>query len=317
MTRVVDLWSEVVWFEDADCIDVRVAGGKGASLAVIAAADLPVPPGFVVRADALEACLDERGTVRSVRALLSRIDSDASASAVAPRVQALVLEASPRGDLVESITTAYRKLGEAVPVAVRSSARAEDSEAASYAGQQETFLNVYGIDKVLDGVCRCWGSFFAERALFYRRLKGSLEDLGMAVVVQRQLHPSKAGVLFTIDPVRRRRDQMVVEAAWGLGEAVVSGLVIPDHYVVRRDGTLKNAQVALQSAEIVHADGGGTETVPVEPERAGSQVLSKDELQQLAGLGRRLEDVFGLPQDIEWAIEDGRVYLLQSRPVTA
>jgi pyruvate,water dikinase len=266
----------VVWFDDEACRDVRVAGGKGASLAAMTAAGLPVPPGFVVAASVLE---------RSVDADRLRALAVAQAHAEA---QALVHTAEPpRGELA----AAYERLG-AGRVAVRSSATAEDSEAASFAGQQETYLNVEGEDDVCARVVECWASFFSERALFYRSHKGSLEDLGMAVVVQRMVAAEKAGVVFTADPVQRRRDQMIIEAVFGLGEQVVSGEVTPDHYVVDREGGVKREHLASRG------------------------VLSHDELRELAALGRRLEEHFGGPQDVEWAIGDGALYLLQSRPVT-
>ncbi len=177
-------------------------------------------------------------------------------------------------------------------MAVRSSACAEDSDAASYAGQQETFLNVSGGADVCRRIVECWASFFSERALFYRARKGSLDDLRMAVVVQRMVEPKKSGVLFTADPVQRRRDRMIVEAIYGLGEQVVSGQVTPDHYVVDRAGATKRE----------HLPNGG--------------VLDGAELAALARLGLSLEETFGAPQDVEWAIADGELYLLQSRPVT-
>ncbi len=138
----------------------------------------------------------------------------------------------------------------------------------------------------------------------------------MAVVIQRQLDPQKSGVLFTIDPVQRRRDQMVVEAAWGLGEAVVQGIVVPDHYVIARDGRAKKVQVSKQSVAIVRAPDGGTREVELEAEKGDARVLTDEELGHLAEFGRNLQESFGAPQDIEWAIEDGMIYLLQSRPVT-
>ena len=177
-------------------------------------------------------------------------------------------------------------------MAVRSSATAEDSEDASFAGQQETYLNVEGADEVCARVVDCWASFFSERALFYRSHKGSLDDLAMAVVVQRMVDADKAGVLFTVDPVQRRRDQMLIEGVRGLGEQVVSGELTPDHYVTDRAGSVKRSSLP---------NGG---------------VLVEAELHELAALGRRLEEHFGGPQDVEWAIAGGRVFLLQSRPVT-
>jgi pyruvate,water dikinase len=202
--------------------------------------------------------------------------------------QELVRSAEPPR---EPIAGAYARLG-GEAVAVRSSACAEDSELASFAGQQETYLHVQGAAEVCARVVDCWASFFSERALFYRARKGSLDDLAMAVVVQRMVAPEKAGVLFTVDPVQRRRDRMVVEAVFGLGDQVVSGQVTPDHYVVDRAGVRRLERLV---------NGG---------------VLTDDELARLAELGVALERHFGRPQDIEWAIADGEIFLLQSRPVT-
>jgi pyruvate, water dikinase len=266
----------LVWFEDEACRDVAVAGGKGASLAAMTAAGLPVPAGFAVPSWTLERTVDgER-----LRALLRDGDHEGAV--------ALVGSAEPPREAVEE---AYGRLGGG-PVAVRSSACAEDSETASYAGQQETFLNVVGGEEVCRRVVDCWTSFFSERALFYRGRKGSLDDLRMAVVVQRMVDPEKSGVLFTVDPVQRRRDRMLVEAIFGLGEQVVSGHVTPDHYVIDRGGEVKRERLV---------NGG---------------VLAAGELVALAQLGNSLEERFGCPQDIEWAMAEGQLYLLQSRPVT-
>jgi pyruvate,water dikinase len=268
--------SEVVWFGDEGCADVRVAGGKGASLAAMTAAGLPVPAGFLIPAQALADAVDG-AKLRE----LARVQDW-------KRAQALVRDAEPPR---EAIAEAYERLGGG-PVAVRSSACAEDSETASFAGQQETYLHVEGAEEIYARVVECWASFFTERALFYRARKGSLDDLAMAVVVQRMVEPEKSGVLFTVDPVQRRRDRMVAEAVRGLGEQVVSGAVTPDHYILDRAGAVKREQ--LQN--------GG--------------VLTAEELARLAALGRGLEERFGGPQDIEWAIAGGEIYLLQSRPVT-
>jgi pyruvate,water dikinase len=263
----------VVPFDDERCLDVGCAGGKGASLAAMTRAGLRVPPGFVVPSWALEEAVD----AGRLRRLAAAQDHEGA--------EALVLAAEP-----PDVAEAYAALGGLV--AVRSSACAEDSDTASYAGQQETFLNVRGADDVARRVVECWASFFSERALFYRGRKGSLDDLRMAVVVQRMVEPHKSGVIFTVDPVQRRRDRMVIEAIFGLGEQVVSGHVTPDHYVVDRSGATKRERLA---------NGG---------------VLEPAELAQLAELGCRLQEHFGAPQDVEWALADGEVYLLQSRPVT-
>ena len=265
----------VLWFHEEPCRDVHLAGGKGASLANMSALDLPVPPGFVIPAYVLEQSVD---SVRLRELALMHRHQEA---------QALIQQAEPPSDIM----THYTRLG-AHRVAVRSSACAEDSETASYAGQQETYLNVMGADTVRQRVIDCWASFFSERALFYRARKGSLYDLGMAVVVQKMVNPTKAGVLFTVNPVQRRRDRMMIEAVFGLGEQVVSGEVTPDHYVVDLTGAIKQERIVRE------------------------RVLEQEEILRLIALGTHLAKQFGVPQDIEWAIEDGTIYLLQSRPIT-
>ena len=267
----------VLPFRDPRCRQVALAGGKGASLAAMTAEGLPVPPGFVIASTAFEAAVD----TDALRKLMRATDVDAA--------RAMVATAEPPR---EPIGRHYAELTGLV--AVRSSACAEDSEAASYAGQQETYLNTDGLAEVLANVVRCWLSFFTERAVFYRREKGSLDDVAMAVVVQEMVDSDRSGVLFTVDPVHGRRDRMVVEAARGLGEAVVSGEVTPDNYTLGRDGVVKKSRVV-----------------------GAERVLSDADCAALAGLGRRLADLHGGPQDIEWAFDaDGRLCLLQSRPIT-
>ena len=287
----------ILRFQDAACVEVARAGGKGASLARMSALGLPVPPGFVVSANELASVVD----VEALRAALPD----------AVRAQEIVRAAQPPAEIAE----AYAALGDDPPVAVRSSACAEDSETASYAGQQETYLHVRGAQAVLDRVRDCWASFFSERAIFYRQKMGSLDDLGMAVVVQRMVRSDVAGVLFTCDPVRGRRDRMVVEAVIGLGEAAVSGQVTPDHYILKRDGTVRKAQVSRQPFAVVPVESGGTEERELGPE-GGEPKLGEDHLRELARLGDDLEQRLGGPQDIEWALEGGELYVLQARPVT-
>jgi pyruvate,water dikinase len=254
--------------------------------------------------------------LEKVRDLARSFESGAEGARVAGEIQEIVLSSPPPEELAEHISSAYQSLGPDVPVAVRSSACAEDGESASFAGQQETFLNVIGSENVLDGLVRCWASFFTERALFYRLNKGSLTDLRMAVVVQQQIAADKSGVIFTTDPIRQRTDQMVIEAGYGLGEALVSGLITPDNYVARRDGRLKKARLGRQDQMTVRVAGGGTTTVRLDDEIAGSQVLDEDEISRLVEVGLQLEAAFGSPQDIEWAFEADRLYVLQSRPIT-
>ena len=264
-------------FTDLRCRQVELAGGKGASLASMTAEGLPVPPGFVVTAAAFAAAVDQE----VLRAAMRRKDVDAARALVAAAE-------APR----ELITAAFGELTGLV--AVRSSACAEDSEGASYAGQQETFLNTDGIEDVLHNVVECWLSFFTHRAIFYRQEKGSLEDVDIAVVIQQMVDSQKSGVMFTIDPVHGRKDRMVIEAARGLGEAVVSGEVTPDNYTLSRGGEVKKSKVVHEK-----------------------RVLTDEECAALAEMGRILAELHGGPQDIEWAFEaESTLFLLQSRPIT-
>jgi pyruvate,water dikinase len=297
----------VLPFAEAACADVRCAGGKGSSLARMTALGLPVPPGFVVPADALADALPDGGV--ELRRLARAHDAAAA--------QALIRTVDLDPALREAVLAAYAALGpDEVPVAVRSSACAEDSEAASFAGQQETFLHVRGGEEVRARIRDCWASFFSERALFYRSKKGSLDDLGMAVVVQRMVQAQLAGVLFTCDPVHKRRDRMVVEAVIGLGEAAVSGAVTPDHYVLKRDGRVRKASVHQQPYAIVADDAGGVAECALAPEEGGARKAPDELLAALARIGDDLERRVGVPQDIEWAVQDGELYVLQARPVT-
>jgi pyruvate,water dikinase len=278
----------VVWFTEEACRDVTVAGGKGASLARMTADGLPVPPGFVIPSHVLEGSLD---TGRMLKLAASRSAGELQELVAATEPPREQITAAYENLVGARVTVTYKHVGNK-KVAVRSSAVAEDSEAASYAGQQETYLFVEGAEAVCARVVDCWASFFSERALFYRAEKGSLEDLRMAVVVQKMVDPEKSGVIFTVDPVRRRRDRMVVEAVRGIGEQVVSGEVTPDQYTLDRKGKVKREKIVAD------------------------RILTDDELRKLGELGKQLEDRHGAAQDIEWAMVGDEVYLLQSRPVT-
>ena len=304
----------VLAFAEEHCTEVQEAGGKGASLARLAAMGLPVPPGFVVCCDALEDALGERAV--ALRAAIADAADEARLGSCAATAQQIVagLELPERMRL--DVHARYAELGDDVPVAVRSSAASEDGDAASFAGQQETYLNVRGGDEVLTRIRDCWASFFTERALFYRARKGSLDDLGMAVVVQLLVSADVAGVMFTVDPVHGRKDRILVEAVLGLGEAVVSGEVTPDHYVLKRDGRVKKAQVFVQPYAIVALEAGGTQERELTAEEGGAQKVDDEQLAALARIGDDLEQRLGCPQDIEWALQDGEIFVLQARPVT-
>jgi pyruvate,water dikinase len=304
--------------------DVDFAGGKGANLGELTAAGLPVPPGFVIGATAYAAFCEGTGLRERISARLAGLDVEDTAAleAAAKEVRAEI-EREPIPDwLADRIRGAYAVLagdeGEK-PVAVRSSATAEDTESASFAGMNETLLNVRGADALLDAVRACWSSLFGARTIYYRAKRGfSQAEMDIAVVVQRQIQSTRSGVMFTIDPSTGDRDRLVIEGAFGLGEAVVSGSVSPDRYVVLKDGLRTDRrEVRRKELAIVSLPEGGTEVRELTEAEGSRPVLSDEEVREVAALGVRIEEHYGAPQDTEWAYnEKGTVWMLQSRPVT-
>ena len=288
----------VIHFSRLPLESTAIAGGKGASLGRMATAGLPVPPGFVIVAGAFQAFLESCGGTELIANLTANLDTDdvRAVEEAAARIRRLIVSTPLSAPLAQSIRTAHRALARGETVAVRSSAVCEDGSTASFAGQQETYLNVRGAEDVIDRVRECWASFFSPRALFYRAQKAVLGDTRMAVVVQEMIQADKSGVMFTVDPIRNRRECMIIECAPGLGEAIVSGEVTPDHYVLLRDE--------------------GSVIEEFIPDEERGRVLAATELSQLHELGMRLEAFFGAPQDVEWCIRDRELLLLQSRPIT-
>jgi pyruvate,water dikinase len=311
-------------FDQLSHEDVGYAGGKGANLGELLSAEVPVPLGFVVGAPAYAAFCAADGLRDSIEELLEEVDVDDSDDLA--RGSAAARELVAHAPMPESIRTQILRAHEELTggdtsraVAVRSSATGEDTESASFAGMNETFLNVRGGEAVLDAVQRCWASLFGARTVFYRAKRGfPLAGMDIAVVVQLQIQSRKAGVMFTIDPSSGSLDKIVIEGAFGLGESVVSGQVSPDRYVVDKDSDeILVHDVKRKELEITSLPGGGTETTELPPERARQPVLSDEQIATLAELARRIESHYGSPQDTEWAVdEDERVWMLQSRPVT-
>jgi len=300
--------------------DVPLAGGKGANLGDMSQAGLPVPPGFVICApiyrQVIEYCdLDAR--IAGFLAPLDRDDPD-QLQQVEQQIRGLFENIPITGELHDLILEKYCSLGEDVRVAVRSSATAEDLAGASFAGQQETILNVAGAEELLRAVRRCWSSLYTSQAIFYRRQRGFDDSLvSMAVVVQKMVNSEKSGVTFTVDPVLRNHFKMVIEAVWGQGEGIVSGAITPDHYKVDRETyEVVFEFVAKKQIMFCQDSQGGIVKKEVPPDKVAARVLTPDELRQLVDLGNQVEHHFGSPQDIEWSIEGGDIYLLQSRPIT-
>lgn len=306
-------------------VEAGVAGGKGASLARLSAAGLPVPPGFVVTTAAFDAARevdDIRARIAQTLTSLDRGDV-AALEAGAAGVRELLEQVDLPSDVEEEIRAAYRELcdgGSETPVAVRSSASMEDSAQMSFAGQQDTYLWIIGEDAVISHVKRCWASVYSARSLAYRRDHAVPEDdVGMAVVVQRMVDARAAGVAITLDPLTGVRTRIVIEAAFGLGETVASGTVTPDNFVVDKV-ILEVVSSTIASKEIELVADVAERCVrerAVEPERRLSPALDGAQVRAVADLAKRVERHYGCPQDLEWAVDaDGNVLLLQSRPET-
>jgi len=310
----------VLWLEEIKKEDIISVGGKGASLGEMTSLGLPVPKAFVVTAQAFRRFLVETGIEDTLFRKLERLDVDDNGAleSVSREVQDIVLSVEIPDQIREAIVDAYARMGEnGEVVAVRSSATAEDLPEASFAGQQETFLNVLGDDDLLDAVQRCWASLYGARAIYYRAKQG-FDDRGVniAVVVQELIRSEKSGVMFTSHPVTGE-PLTIVEGSWGLGEAVVSGSVSPDNYVFDlRSERVVDRLIAEKEIMIVPEGENGTKVVKLTPEQRTAPVLSDEEVARLATLGKIAEEHYGVPQDVEWAIVGDEIFILQSRPIT-
>jgi rifampicin phosphotransferase len=296
-------------------------GGKGASLARLAEAGLPVPDGFHITTEAYNRFVEENNLQAGIQAALEQVDlqQPATLEAVSTAIREMFARAQTPPDVASAIAQTYAELAGRDPaVAVRSSATAEDLPEASFAGQQETYLNVQGTAQVLEAVKRCWASLWTARAIGYRSRQGiGPLGLSLAVVVQKLVPAEAAGILFTANPVNGRRDQAMISASWGLGEAVVGGLVTPDALIVdKASDVVLNRQTADKQVMTTRANG-GTQEQPVPDELRRAPVLNDSMAAELVRLGVQIEELFGMPMDIEWALTDGAFAILQARPITA
>jgi rifampicin phosphotransferase len=309
----------VLGFEELDQTQVAVAGGKGAHLGELSRIEgLRVPAGFCVTTDAYRRILAEAPSLddQLERLSLLKLDDREAIRALSAEIRRTLEGIAIPDDLAAAITGPLARLGGQAAYAVRSSATAEDLPTASFAGQQDTYLNVVGPAAILRHVSRCWASLFTERAVTYRLRNGvDHRKVYMAVVIQRMVFPRAAGILFTADPVTGNRKVASVEASFGLGEALVSGLVNADVYKVR-DGEVVARTIGTKQLAIHASPAGGTQQQPIEPEQQEQPALTDAQVLRLAQLGRRIEAHFGSPQDIEWCLVDDEFQIVQSRPIT-
>ena len=313
----------IVWFNEVGKEDVPTVGGKGANLGEMIKANIPVPPGFIVTANAYYDFLQRSRITDKIRSLLTPLDPNDSKQLqqVAAKVKQTIMNAPMPAKLAGEIKRSYKEMGGGL-VAVRSSATAEDLPEASFAGQQSTFLNVEGEEAVVTAVQECWASLFEARAIFYREQQGFDHfKVGIAVPVQRMVQSEASGVMFTLEPVTSDTSKIAIEAVLGLGEMLVSGDVTPDTYIVDKSGMkISKKEIASQEWKLIRSDKGKGEEINIKvvltPEEQAQQKINDEEVIALAEIGKRLEDWYQFPQDVEWAKEDNKLYIVQTRPVT-
>ncbi len=304
---------------DAPHATLAIAGGKGMNLAKMAQAGLPVPGGFLLTTDAYQSYVTANGLAEKIAGILNgpavQLDDPDSLQTISTRIRALFAQGEMPAALRKEIMAAHAPFA-AVPLAVRSSATAEDLPEMSFAGQQDSFLNVVGVDPFLQAVVECWSSLWTARAIGYRTRNGiDHQEVALAVVAQQMVQSEASGVLFTANPLTGKRDETVIDATLGLGEALVAGLVSPDHYVVdSANNHILSKELGEKGTVIRSVAQGGTETIT-----GGnpSQAISDEAILALAEMGQKTASIFGAPQDIEWGWANGKIYILQSRPVTS
>lgn len=320
------------WFNEIDKEDIPMVGGKGANLGELTQKGLEVPPGFCVTAEAYRYFIEKSDLGHIIKEKIGSLDVEDSAELqkVSKEVRDLIVEKPIPQDLADEIKTAYEEFNNIIgvedgEVAVRSSATAEDLPEASFAGQQDTYLHIRGAEELLNHVRKCWASLWTARAVYYREKQGFDHfEVALSVVVQKMVNSEKAGVMFTANPVTNDKDQIMINASWGLGEAVVSGSVTPDEYVVdKKTKEVVEKHIAEKLVMVVRkAEGVGTEEVDVKDylgsEYVNKQCLTDEEILQLVEYGMKIEDMYGSHQDIEWGFDKDtkKLYILQSRPIT-
>ena len=298
--------------------DVAIAGGKGASLGEMIQAGISVPPGFVILSTSFEKFLEETDLNVEIDAALEVVDHKEmhTVENASEKIKALILAVEMPKDIAEIIQEFFKNLNSKY-VAVRSSATAEDSASAAWAGQLESYLNTTE-ENLLDNIKKCWASLFTPRAIFYRFEKElHRQKISVAVVVQKMVESEMSGIAFSVHPVTKDSNQMIIEACFGLGEAIVSGQITPDSYVVEKEPRkIIDVNVEKQARGLFRSFSGGNEWQEIKEPKRSSQVLTKDQILELADTIIKIEIHYKKPQDVEWAFAQNKFYILQSRPIT-
>ncbi|MGN9168974.1 phosphoenolpyruvate synthase [Paenibacillus polymyxa] len=311
--------SLVLDFQEMDNTQLLLVGGKGLHLGALAKMEgIQVPEGFCVTTVGYQKAIEQNEMVHALLDQLTtlKVEDREQIDEVSKKIRQAIMEVAIPSDVVKAVAHYLSQFGNEYAYAVRSSATAEDLPHASFAGQQDTYLNIIGKESILEHIRKCWASLFTERAVIYRMQNGfDHSQVYLSVIVQRMVFPQASGILFTADPINGNRKLLSIDASFGLGEALVSGLVSADYYQVQ-GGVIVNKRVETKKMAIYGRKEGGTETKQLSPDQQKTQTLTDQQILQLARIGRQIEEHFGCPQDIEWCLADDTFYIVQSRPIT-
>ena len=311
--------SLVLGFQEMEKTQLLLVGGKGLNLGELSKIEgIQVPEGFCVTTVGYQKAIEQNETYHALldRLTMLKVDDRDQIGEISRKIRNIIMEVEIPSDFVKAVTHHLSQLGDEHAYAVRSSATAEDLPYASFAGQQDTYLNIIGKEAIMQHISKCWASLFTDRAVIYRMQNGfDHSQVYLSVIIQRMVFPQASGILFTADPISSNRKLLSIEASFGLGEALVSGLVSADCYKVR-DGEIVDKMIATKKLAIYGRKEGGTETQQIDPDKQKTQTLTEQQILQLALIGRQIEAHFGYPQDIEWCLVDDTFYIVQSRPIT-
>jgi phosphoenolpyruvate synthase/pyruvate phosphate dikinase len=311
--------SLVLGFQEMEKTQLLLVGGKGLNLGELSKIEgIQVPEGFCVTTVGYQKIIEQNETYHALldRLTMLKAEDRDQIGEISRKIRQIIMSVEIPSDVVKAVTHYLSQFGDEHAYAVRSSATAEDLPHASFAGQQDTYLNIIGVDAILQHISKCWASLFTDRVVIYRMQNGfDHSQVYLSVIVQRMVFPQASGILFTADPITSNRKLLSIDASFGLGEALVSGLVSADCYQVQ-EGEIVNTRIGTKKLAIYGLKEGGTETKQIDPDQQKTQTLTEQQILQLARIGRQIEAYFGCPQDIEWCLVDDTFYIVQSRPIT-